>query len=79
MAVKCILLNQEQKVSSGTTLILQDTVTLEKYNVLINNGRIELVTVSDNIDTTEYSMIDVSTGVTYNLIAENGRLMLEEV
>lgn len=79
MAVKCILLNQEQKVSSGTTLILQDTVTLEKYNVLINNGRIELVTVSDNIDATEYSMIDVSTGVTYNLIAENGRLMLEEV
>lgn len=79
MAVKCILLNQEQKTSSGTTLILQDTVTLEKYNVLINNGRIELVTVSDNIDTTEYSMIDVSTGVTYNLIAENGRLMLEEV
>lgn len=79
MAVKCILLNQERKTSSGTTLILQDTVTLEKYNVLINNGRIELVTVSDNIDTTEYSMIDVSTGVTYNLIAENGRLMLEEV
>lgn len=79
MAVKCILLNQEQKVSSGTTLILQDTVTLEKYNILINNGRIELVTVSDNIDATEYSMIDVSTGVTYNLIAENGRLMLEEV
>lgn len=79
MVVKCILLNQEQKASSGTTLILQDTVTLEKYNVLINNGRIELVTVSDNIDATEYSMIDVSTGVTYNLIAENGRLMLEEV
>ena len=79
MAVKCILLNQEQKASSGTTLILQDTVTLEKYNILINNGRIELVTVSDNIDATEYSMIDVSTGVTYNLIAENVRLMLEEV
>lgn len=79
MSVKCILLNQKQKASGGTTLILQDTSTLEKYNVLINNGRIELVTVADNIDTTEYSMIDVATGVTYNLIAENGRLMLEEV
>lgn len=79
MSVKCILLNQKQKASGGTTLILQDTSTLEKYNVLINNGRIELVTVADNIDATEYSMIDVATGVTYNLIAENGRLMLEEV
>ena len=79
MSVKCILLNQKQKTSGGTTLILQDTSTLEKYNVLINNGRIELVTVADNIDATEYSMIDVVTGVTYNLIAENGRLMLEEV
>lgn len=79
MSVKCILLNQKQKASSGTTLILQDTSTLEKYNVLINNGRIELVTVADNIDVTEYSMIDIATGVTYNLVAENGRLILEEV
>ena len=61
-------------------LILQDVTTLEKYSVIIEDGRLELIAVADNIEiSSQYTIIDNETGFAYSLIVNNGKLMLQEV
>ena len=78
MGVKCILHGQTQP-SKITNLILKDEQTSEKYSLVIENGKLNLLAVSNSAQEVPYSIIDTQTGITYSLIIENGKLILQEV
>lgn len=59
--------------------ILQDKITGDKYALLVENGTLELLGVSDKSDAKDLKLIDVSTGIGYELITESGNLKLLEV
>ena len=59
--------------------ILQDRITGDKYALLIENGTLELLGVSDTLDAKDLKLIDVETGISYELITESGNLKLLEV
>lgn len=61
-------------------LILPDRVTGEKYALIVENGAIQLLGVSDKLDATEdFSFVDRVTGVSFAVCIESGKLKLEEV
>lgn len=59
--------------------ILQDRVTGDKYALLVENGTLALLGVSNNLDAKDLQLIDTATGVSYELITESGELKLLEV
>ena len=60
-------------------VVLTDRVTNERYALIVQNGRLRLLGVSENLDSVNVNIIDNSTGLTYELIVENGRLNTREV
>lgn len=60
-------------------VILTDRVTSERYALLIENGHIKLLGVSDELEATEMRLVDNQTGAAYSLVVNNGRLGIEEV
>lgn len=59
--------------------IITDRITNERYAVLAMNGRLALLGVAGDTEATEMTLIDTDTGISYRLIAENGKICLQEV
>lgn len=60
-------------------VILTDSVTGDRYALVVNNGVLMLLGVADTLDATTLTLVDGSTGVAYSLVVESGILKLEEV
>lgn len=76
--VKCIL--AEQNKGGQGSLILKDTITEIKYNLIVENGFLTLQEVSDvATENDNIQMIDVATGRVYKLTIENTILTIQEV
>lgn len=60
-------------------IILTDTVTSDRYALIVENGTLKLLGVSNTLNATELNLVDSSTGTAYELIVEDGTLKLEEV
>lgn len=62
-----------------SNIVLQDQVTGQNYAMIIENGTLELLGVSNSQPTGDINILDSVTGINYSLIVENGVLKLEEV
>lgn len=60
-------------------MILTDTVTQDRYALIIEDGTLKLLGVSETLEATDLTLVDSSTGTAYSLIVEDGTLKLEEV
>ena len=60
-------------------VILTDSVTAQRYALIIEDGTLKLLGVSATLEATDLTLVDSSTGTAYSLIVENGTLKLEEV
>lgn len=60
-------------------MILTDRVTGGRYALLVENGKLALLSVSETLEATDMNLIDTATGTAYNVVVENGKLSLEEV
>lgn len=60
-------------------IILADRATNDHYALLIENGRLELLGVSNALKATDLNIIDSVTGKAYKVIADDGRITIEEV
>ena len=58
---------------------LKDEVSGQMYALIVENGRLVLLGVSDEFEETDATYIDTATGTAYELIVESGRLNLKEV
>lgn len=59
-------------------VILTDSVTGDRYALVVNDGVLTLLGVANTLDATTLSLVDGVTGVAYGLIVESGVLKLEE-
>ena len=60
-------------------VILTDSVTAQRYALIIEDGTLKLLGVSATLEATDLTLVDSSTGTAYSLIVEDGTLKLEEV
>ena len=60
-------------------IILTDTVTSDRYALIVEDGTLKLLGVHNTLDATDMTLVDSSTGTAYSLIVEDGTLKLEEV
>lgn len=60
-------------------VILSDRVTGEKYALIVENGRLAILGVSETFDATDMTLIDSATGVSYEMLVESGKITLQEV
>lgn len=60
-------------------VILADRVTGERYALIVEEGTLALLGVSETFEATEMHLIDSATGTAYALVVEHGTLILEEV
>ena len=60
-------------------VILTDRATGERYAMMVLDGVLTLLGVSDSLDSVEVNLYDVNTGTGYGIIVEDGILKLEEV
>lgn len=60
-------------------VVLTDNVTGGRYALVVNNGVLTLLGVSDTLESTNMTLVDGATGVAYDLIVESGVLKIEEV
>lgn len=60
-------------------VILTDRVTAERYALIVENGRLSLLGVSETLEATDMNLIDSATGTAYAVLVESGRIILEEV
>jgi len=58
---------------------LVDRITLQKYALLVEGKRLKILGVSDEFTETEMTLIDVQTGLSYNVVVDNGEIGIEEV
>lgn len=66
-------------VAGVYNVILTDTVTGERYALIVENGHLAILGVSETLEATDMNFIDTATGTAYELIVESGRLNLKEV
>lgn len=59
-------------------VILSDRTTGERYALLVEDGRLTLLGVSDELDATHLLLIDRGSGISYAAVVKNGRLIIEE-
>ncbi|MBR2132912.1 MAG: hypothetical protein IJ955_10350 [Oscillospiraceae bacterium] len=60
-------------------VILTDRVTAERYALIVENGRLAILGVSETLEATDMNLIDSATGTAYAVVVESGRLALKEV
>lgn len=60
-------------------VILADRTTGERYALLVEDGKLEILGVSNTLEATELNLIDSVTGVAYALLVESGKITLQEV
>lgn len=66
-------------VSGVYNVIITDSVTNERYALIVENGRLAILGVADTLEATKMNLIDSATGTAYELTVESGRLNLKEV
>lgn len=66
-------------VAGVYNVILTDRVTAERYALIVEDGRLVLLGVSETLEATEVNLIDNATGTAYAVAVEDGRIILEEV
>lgn len=59
-------------------VVLVDSITQDRYALVVDDGRLALLGVSDDIEAAHMVLIDHKTGVSYAVIVEDGKLKLEE-
>ena len=59
-------------------VILSDRATGERYALLVEDGRLALLGVSDTLEATTPLLIDRTDGKAYAVVVEAGRLKIEE-
>lgn len=60
-------------------MILTDRVTDERYALIVENGRLAILGVSETLEATDMNLIDSATGTAYAVVVDSGTLILEEV
>lgn len=60
-------------------IILHDRVSGQRYTLIVENGMLRLLGVSNTLNATELSLVDSVTGAARTLIVESGILKLQEV
>lgn len=60
-------------------IILQDRSTGDRYALIIENARLQILGVANDMDAADLNLLDVATGIEYSVIVENGVLAIEEV
>lgn len=60
-------------------IIIVDRITGDKYALIVENGVLEILGVSNTLKATELNLIDSVTGVAYELLVESGKITLQEV
>ena len=60
-------------------VILSDRVTGERYALLVEDGRLALLGVSDDLDAADLLLVDRESGISYAVIVEGGRLKIEKM
>lgn len=66
-------------VAGVYNVVLTDRVTNERYALIVENGRLSLLGVSETLEATDMNLIDSATGTAYAVLVESGKLVLEEV
>lgn len=66
-------------VAGVYNVILTDRVTGERYALIVENGCLALLGVSETLEATDMNLVDSATGTAYAVVVESGRLILEEV
>ena len=66
-------------VAGVYNIVLTDRVTAQRYALIVENGTLVLLGVSENVQATELTLIDNSTGTSYAVVIDSGKLILEEV
>lgn len=59
-------------------VILQDRSTGQKYALQVDDGRLRLLGIRSDIEATTPQIIDIATGLPYNLAVDNGVILIEE-
>lgn len=62
-----------------SNIVLQDQVTGQDYALIVENGALGIVGVSNAVPTGTVKILDNDTGVLYSIIVENGNLGIQEV
>ena len=65
--------------ASVYNIVLTDRVTAQRYALIVENGTLVLLGVSENVQATELTLIDNSTGTSYAVVIDSGKLILKEV
>ena len=60
-------------------IVLLDTVTGDKYTLIMEEGELKLLGVAASLDAATMSLIDVVTGIGYEMSVEDGTLTFKEV
>lgn len=60
-------------------VVADRSVSGAKYALVVYSGRLKLVGVASTTEATDMTLIDATSGKSYTLVADNGRLLLEEV
>lgn len=60
-------------------VILTDRVTDERYALIVENGALAILGVANDLEATDMTLLDSTTGTSYTVAVESGRLILEEV
>lgn len=66
-------------VAGVYNIVLIDRVTEQRYALIVENGTLVLLGVSENVQATELTLIDNSTGTSYAVVIDSGKLILKEV
>lgn len=66
-------------VAGVYNIVLTDRVTAQRYALIVENGTLVLLGVSENVQATELTLIDNGTGTSYAVVIDSGKLILEEV
>lgn len=60
-------------------VVLTDSITQQRYALIVEDGALKLLGVSDSLEATDLTFVDSVTGSAYSLIVEDGTLKIEEV
>lgn len=60
-------------------IVLSDRVTGDRYALIVEQGKLKLLEVSEELDTSYVILIDHTNGVSYELSVESGKIQIKEV
>lgn len=61
-----------------SNVVIQDQVTGQNYALIVENGNLGILGVSNTTPSGEVNILDTATGISYSVIVSNGTLGIEE-